>query len=158
MHQRGVSLIELIIFIVIIGIALIGLLNVMNIVSRNSADPMIHKQAIAVAESLLEEIQLQDFISASGVHSCTNGVGATCVASATRATGYFIIQDYDGFYMNGIAALNGNGVVLPNYQASVVVAAEALGGIGAASAVKISVIVTPPSGDAITSVGYRTAY
>src|SRR5487761_2063455 len=52
--QRGVSLIELIMFIVIISSALVGILSVMNIVSKNNADPVMHKQALAIAESLLE--------------------------------------------------------------------------------------------------------
>ena len=54
--QRGVSLIELIMFIIIISIAVTGVLLVMNRVSGHSADTLIRKQALAIAESLLEEI------------------------------------------------------------------------------------------------------
>src|SRR5512145_118066 len=61
MQQRGVSLIELIMFIVIISVALTGILLVMNIVTRSSADPLVHKQALAIAESLLEEVELMPF-------------------------------------------------------------------------------------------------
>ena len=50
-RQRGVSLVELIMFIVIIGIALVSLLGLMNTLTRDSVDPMIRKQALAVAEA-----------------------------------------------------------------------------------------------------------
>src|SRR4051794_24643993 len=59
--QAGISLIELIMFMVIVSVGLAGILSVMTVTTRASADPMLRKQAIAVAESLLEEIQLQPF-------------------------------------------------------------------------------------------------
>ncbi|MDH4285372.1 MAG: prepilin-type N-terminal cleavage/methylation domain-containing protein, partial [Gallionellaceae bacterium] len=59
--QRGISLIELIMFIVIVGIALAGVLLVMNKVTASSADPLVRKQALAIAESLLEEVELMPF-------------------------------------------------------------------------------------------------
>lgn len=153
--QRGVSLIELIIFIVIISVALTGILLVMNQVTRHSADPLIHKQAIAAAESLLEEIELQDFISQSGV---TNAV-----TQANRASEYHIVSDYNNFPpdnavgifpVSGVAAITG----LENYRAKVAVTDEALNGIAAGSAVRITVTVTTPQGEAIAIDGYRTAY
>ena len=71
-RQRGISLIELIIFIVIVSVALTGILLVMDQVTRHSADPLIRKQAIAIAESLLEEIELQDYIDGN------DGVRTVC--------------------------------------------------------------------------------
>ena len=59
--QRGISLVELIMFIVIVSVALAGILLVMNVVTRSSADPLIHKQSLAIAESLLEEVELMPF-------------------------------------------------------------------------------------------------
>lgn len=153
--QRGISLIELIIFIVIISVALTGILLVMNQVTRNSADPLIHKQALAAAESLLEEIELQDFISQSGV--------TTAVTQANRASEYHIVSDYNNFPpdnavgifpISGITAITG----LENYSAKVAVTNEALNGIAAGSAVRITVTVTDPQGTQIAIDGYRTAY
>jgi len=153
--QRGISLIELIIFIVIISVALTGILLVMNQVTMHSADPLIHKQAIAAAESLLEEIELQDFISQSGV--------TTAVTQANRASEYHIVSDYHNFPpdnavgifpISGVAAIAGLG----NYSAKVAVVDEALNGIAAGSAVRITVTVTDPQGAAIAIDGYRTAY
>lgn len=154
MRQRGVSLIELVMFIVIISIALLALLGVMNTVTKGSADPMLHKQALAIAESLLEEIEAQDFTMPTGVTATSGPVNA-----GNRAAGYHIISEYNGFAMAGITSINGAAVSgLAAYSASVSAVNQALGTIPATSAVQISVTVTPPSGDAITAVGYRVAY
>jgi MSHA pilin protein MshD len=72
LRQRGVTLIELIVFIVIISTALAGILLVMNQVTLHSADPLVHKQALAIAESMLEEVQLQELAPAA----CTGALGA----------------------------------------------------------------------------------
>jgi MSHA pilin protein MshD len=60
-RQRGLTLIELIVFIVIVSVGLVGLLSVFNVAVRGSADPMIRKQMLSIAEALLEEVELQPF-------------------------------------------------------------------------------------------------
>jgi MSHA pilin protein MshD len=59
--SRGVSLIELIVFIVIVSAAVAGIIGVMTITTQSSADPVIRKQALAIAEAMLEEVRLQPF-------------------------------------------------------------------------------------------------
>src|SRR5882762_4511878 len=59
--ERGVSLVELIVFIVIVSIGVAGVVGAMSMATRASTDPMIQKQALAIAEALLEEVQLQPF-------------------------------------------------------------------------------------------------
>lgn len=157
LRQHGISLIELIIFIVIISVALTGILLVMNQVTAHSADPLVRKQAIAAAESLLEEIELQDFIDIN------DGVTTVCppasmVTAATRATAYHIVDCYRGFSMTGIADLNNAAVGLANYNANVAITSEALGSVVAGSAVRITVTVTDPQGNALAIDGYRTRY
>lgn len=149
--ERGVSLVELIMFIVIISIAVTGVLLVMNRVTGHGADPLIRKQAIAVAESLLEEIELQDFISASGVTSA--------VTQVNRATVYHIVSDYNGFATTGIFTPDNTAVAgLSNYNVAVAVAPGAFGAIPAASAAVITVTVTDPSSQTTQATGYRVAY
>ncbi|BBI98648.1 hypothetical protein FGKAn22_03410 [Ferrigenium kumadai] len=153
--QRGVSLIELIMYIVIVSVALAGILLVMNTVTRGSADPLVRKQALAAAYSLLEEIELQDFISASGA--------TAAVTQANRASAYHIVTDYNNFATSGIFPVDdalSASAVLPNYSVSVsaVPEAAAWNGIPAASAVRVSVTVIAPNGEAVTATGYRTAY
>ncbi|HLO63428.1 MAG TPA: type II secretion system protein [Azonexus sp.] len=59
--QRGITLVEQIMFIVIVSVGVIGLVSVMNPSIRASADPMRTKQLVAIAESLLNEIMHQPF-------------------------------------------------------------------------------------------------
>jgi len=59
--QRGLTLVELIVFIVIVSVGLAGVLLVLNTTAAKSADPVVRKQALAIAESLLEEIALMPF-------------------------------------------------------------------------------------------------
>ncbi len=57
----GFGLIELLITIVIVGIALVAILTVQARANLMSADPQLRKQALAIAEGLLEEINLARF-------------------------------------------------------------------------------------------------
>ena len=76
-------MVELIIFIVIVGIAVIGVLGLLSYTTRNSVDPLLRKQALAIAEGLLEEVALARFTycdpndaSAGTATSATIGAGA----------------------------------------------------------------------------------
>lgn len=151
--QRGVSLIELIIFIIIVSTAMAGILVVMDQVTRHSADPLIRKQALAVAESMLEEIQLQDL---SGV-ACVGTLGQNAIR-----TGVTSVCAYNGYSTSGgIKEFDDVVKVVPgleNYNIDSVVVAPiaALGGtaIAPGSGVMITVTVTSP-GDTVTATGYR---
>lgn len=121
--QRGVTLVELVVFIVIMGVALAGVLKVLEITGRNSADPLVRKQALSIAESLLLEIQQQPFTfcdpddanasSATSTTDCTTQTQDTNPAGAGAITGPFPnsesrysnivpfdnVADYGGFTM-----------------------------------------------------------
>ena len=73
-RQRGFTLIELIIFIVVVAAGLAGILSVMNTVVKSSADPMIRKQTVAIAESLLEEILLKEYSDPSALEAGTTAI------------------------------------------------------------------------------------
>ena len=60
-QSRGVTLVELIVFIVIVGVAMAGLFAAFNTITAASADPQVRKQVLAIAESLMEEVQLMPF-------------------------------------------------------------------------------------------------
>jgi len=177
-RQRGISLIELIMFIVIVSTALVGILSVMNITTRGSADPLVHKQALAIAESLLEEVALMPFTfcdpddPAAGLDTtvdttaCTAPVGGEALgpeAGETRysaATPFDNVNDYSGFAMEAGATLDiaGTNVGVAGYAATVAVAPVAFGGIAAADALQITVTVTGPDDVPIVVDGMRTRY
>ena len=59
--QGGFTLIELIFFIVVVSAGLAGILSVMNTTVQFSAEPMARKQAMVLAESILEEVVQKDY-------------------------------------------------------------------------------------------------
>ena len=149
--QRGISLIELIMFIVIISIAVAGILLVMNKVTGHSADTLVRKQALAVAESLLDEIELQ---GVSGVNPSTGTANAnrTKFDNVFNYNGYSTttgIQNMDTTPVSGLGSYNVTSVTVANVPAT-------WGGIAITpgSAVVITVSVTGP-GDPIDVTGYR---
>ena len=150
-YEGGISLIELIMFIVIVSVGLAGIMLVMDVTTKSSADPGIRKQALAVAESLLEEIELQDFLD--------NGFSGP-YTQANRAS-FDDVMDYNGFTTNGVYPANGGALAvsgLQNYDVDVAVTALVWDNIPSASAVQITVTVTGPSGQSLDAMGYRVAY
>lgn len=183
-NQRGVSLIELIMFIVIVSVALAGILLVMNVTTKSSADPLVHKQALAIAESLLEEVELMPFtICDPDDPNAATGVGCTVLESTmgpeagetrySTAAPFDNVNDYDGCQLNtGVANAcdsTGSGGIrdvtntvistaLNGYSATVTVAGQSVGGIAAAESLLITVSVTGPDGLPVVVEGVRTRY
>ena len=175
-QQRGVSLVELVVFIVIVSVALAGTLLIMNQTTRSSADPVIRKQSLAIAESLLEEITLMPFTfcdpdDAQAITAMSPTVGPSGCAAMVEsmgpryagATPFDNVNDYHNFQMNagngGIRDITGAVIAdLDGYAAAVSVTPSALGGIPAADALLITVTVTGPNAEPVVQQGYRTRY
>lgn len=157
-RQRGISLIELIIFIIIVSIGVVALLAVFSTTVRKSSDPLIRKQMLAIAESLLEEVQSKPFTycdpddaNARTATQAVIGVGSTfCATTAqsnnltqpstetrTSTTNPFDnVADYGGTTgtttISPISDVSGNSIAgLGAYSAQISVAAQALGSIAA---------------------------
>jgi len=139
--QRGVLLIELIISMVIIGIALAGVLNVMNATVKRSADPVVLHQAVAIAESYLEEILAQSFDDPDGSDGEINRSLLDDV------------DDYHGLSDTGVYNQHGALVAtLSNYNVSIAVSSSTLTGGVATKKVIVSVM----SGEIdLNLVGYK---
>ena len=169
--QRGLTLIELILFIVIVGTALAGVLTVFNITTKSSANPMVRKQALAIAEAVLEEVMLQPFTwcdpddanatTAISYATCAVAAAAQNLASAkageTRGTTTPLdnVFDYNGAAISTNIA--GGGATL--YTANVTVAPAALNGITAASEAALLITVSvAAAGETIQLQGYRTRH
>ena len=179
-RQAGISLIELVIFIVIVSVAVAGVLSVFNTAVRSSADPMIRKQAIAIAESLLTEIESQAFtwcdpqdanvLTAASAADCTNdqNKGGAALTSATPGTEtrysatnpFDNVADYGDFSKANIDDVTG-GNVMTGYTASVAISRAGgiapFGALPADAALKIEVTVTG-QGESVTLTGYRLRY
>ena len=175
-RERGLSLVELILFILIVSIGIVGILGVLNLTASRSSDPLIRKQVLAIAESLLEEVELMPFtycdpndanastataavVGAGGCATTVEGIGPEPGESRYSTTSpYDNVNDYDGFNMAGIRDLSNTAIAgLEPYSASVSVTA---GGLGLANAevLQIAVTVTGPGNESATLNGYRTRY
>lgn len=167
-RQRGLTLIELIMFIVIVGVALAGILTVFNVTTRSSTDPMIRKQMLAIAEAVLEEVQLQPFTlcdpddpnaaTATNPGGCNTPEAIGPEAGETRGsatTPFDNVNDYNG--LAGITTSITGGAMPSGYSAAVSVAQDALNGIAAAESLRITVTVTHGT-DSLALEGYRTRH
>ena len=150
--QRGFTLIELVIFIVVVSIGMAGILGVMNTTVKSSADPMVRKQALAIAESLLEEIVQKEY----------GAPNFSCTAVAYPTTGWSralfdCVDDYNGYTVSGVTDASGSPVAaLSAYSIAPAVAVSNVT-VNGQSVKKVVVSVTGPQG-VIALTGYRGSY
>jgi MSHA pilin protein MshD len=146
LQQTGITLVELVISLVIISIALTGIFSVINLTVSHSSDPVVDYQAIAIAESYLEEILLH-------AYSDPNNTGAV----KTRDL-YDNVGDYNGLNDTGVHDQLSNQVTtLSTYNVSVSVAAPV--DVSGVSAKVITVTVTEPRLPApLILIGYKFDY
>lgn len=178
-RQKGISLIELIMFIVIVSVGVAGILSVMNLTTKASADPLIRKQALAIAESLLEEISLQPFtycapddanaLIATNVTECAGVPGIAnedALPAAARVSNVAQreaanVADYNNFSMTPIRDILGNSIAgLEAYSASVAikqVGDTLVPAVAKNDVLQIDVRVVSGNTD-ITVTGYRFRY
>jgi len=145
-QQTGITLIELIISMVIISIALAGIFSVINLTVSHSADPVVEYQAIAIAESYLEEILLHAYSDPN--------TGTT----KTRDL-YDNVDDYNGLKDNtGVRDQQGTLIaMLQTYHVAVSVAAPI--DVSGVLAKVITITVTEPRLPAsLILIGYKFNY
>lgn len=139
-RQRGFTLIELIIFIVVVSAGLAGILSVMNTVVKSSADPMVRKQAMALADSILEEILLKSY-----AHDPAAAVGTS------RST-YDNVSDYNNLTQTAFTDLPTG---LSGYAISIAVAVPAA--LNGVTMKKVTVTVSR-GGESVSMSAYRADY
>ncbi|HEY8606813.1 MAG TPA: type IV pilus modification protein PilV [Noviherbaspirillum sp.] len=179
-RQAGLTLVELIISMVIIGVGVVGILQVLTLTARHSADPQQRKQALAIAEGLMEEVRMARFTfcdpsDANAALATTAATGAAGCATTPEQPGpdageirpYDNVNDYVAAFgtpqsYTTDAAGNAFTATVGAYQASVAVTQD--GGLGPAgtqvpadAALRITVTVAYGN-DAVVLEGYRTRY
>ena len=166
-------MIELVMFIVIVSVGVVGILLVFNVTVRASSNPLLQKQAQALAEGVLEEIQTAYFAYCEGsdpqiryansAASCTGGVGDAYGNSTGETRPYDTVKEYASA-ANTPTALS---TVLPGessvsapagYSATVTIGPAALGTITLASgdALLIKVTVNGPGNTQAMAEGFKT--
>jgi MSHA pilin protein MshD len=141
--QRGATLIELVVALAVAATLISGVWAGWTLMTRRSADPLVLRQSLAVAESLLGEIGLQEAGAASG-------------ASGADRSSYRTVADYDGLTLAGITDVQGNAVPgLAGYTARVTVQPMALQGVPQSDGWWIAVRVTGPNGADTRLAGWK---
>lgn len=143
---RGFTLVELVILIAVIGVALAGVLLVFQSVVRGSADPQLRKQALAIAEALLDEVLLTSYDLAPGAGARAN---------------FDDVMDYHNFDTAPGGMTDISGAPIPGlgaYNARVTVDTPGLAGVAEARRVTVTVTVTGQPDMTITLDGYRLRY
>ena len=153
---RGFSLIEMIAMIVIIGVVVSGAMLALDRMTANAPEPMVRKQAMAVADAFLQEVMSQSFSAQAGP--------ADAPAQSARAN-FNDMMDYNGYNQTGVYTQAGVSPLagLENYTVTIAVtdsAAELAAALPASPAVpaadqrRVRVTVTTPR-ETITVEGYR---
>jgi MSHA pilin protein MshD len=132
-RQRGLTLVELVVSLVIAGVVISTLWSAWAMMGRSSADPLVSRQQLAIAQSLLREIELQPL------------PGTATAAPTPGRTGFASISDYHGLTLNGITDVEGAALPgLQAYSASITVQPQALAGVPAGSGYFVQVSVAGP--------------
>ena len=185
-RRQGLTLVEMVIFIVVVSIAVAGVLVVMNITSSHSGDAQLRKQATAIAEGILEEVEMARFTycdpkdaNATTAQYVATGSDAAHCASIVEQVGpesgnvrpYDNVNDYvaalgtkTSFALTDVNSGSGANQV-GTYTAWLTISKAALSGMesdsGASanlgSALQIRVEVDYTGGSVILD-GYRTQY
>lgn len=155
-RQQGMTLIELIVVILILGVALSGVLTAFMFAFRHSVDPLVRKQALAVAESLMEEVTaraftLEDLHNPDAHVSNTLGPESSVGESRLSATlGFDNVDDYHQYTQSGtLTDAAGQTLGLQGAYATCVIVTPTTAvwaGVPAGQALLISVYVFGPGG------------
>lgn len=171
MHRRGgFTLIEMVFFVVIVGTALAGLISVLASSLKGSADTVSRKQALAIAEAIVEEVALKPFTwcdpddanaaTATSAAGCANPalVEASGPEGGETRPSFDNVSDYHNYAFSSPITDHSGTYSFPAGFAvsSLTVTAEAIDGV--AAALRISVTVTGPESTSVTLDTYRTRY
>jgi MSHA pilin protein MshD len=185
-NHHGFSLVEMVVFIVIVTTAIAGVIGALAFMNGHSADPLARKQAIAIAESLMQEIQQMPFTfcdpddpSASTANSAAdcsansqanlNGPSPATESRYSATNPFDNVADYGGFTMPGggcagICRIGSNAAIdgLSAYAAAVAITQAggtgAFAGLAADSVLKIVVTVNGPANTTIRLTGFKVRY
>jgi MSHA pilin protein MshD len=161
-RQRGTTLVEVVLFILIVSIAVTAVVNALAVAVRSSSDPLIRRQTLAVAESLVQEIDGQPYRQKDPYNpgGADDAIGPeTGETRAGSPLPFDNPNDYSGYTETGIVAPDGSSVTgLGSYSASVTATQQAMGNVPASDGLLVVVNATGPDGQTISLTTFRARY
>ena len=171
-HNRGFTLVEIIVVIIVFSIAAVGVLGTYQQTMRHANDPVHNARAVKLAQAYLEEILGKRFDEnggQGGVPRCGSAdAGSQLCSGAFGPDGgegsrdlFDDVDDYDGLDIPTATDAQGN--VLTGYtgyrvQVQVVNAGNELVGLNNVEAKRVDITVTTPRGYDFNFSGYRVNY
>lgn len=185
-RQRGVTLIELIVFMMVVGVALMGIIAALTLTSGKTADPVRRKQALIIAEGLLEEVAQAKFTYCDPASANASNAGSASECAIKENWGqlgpeptgsgrpYDNVNDYvtkpgtlTFAFNNAAGALadaSGNALDVSGYAARVSISCASLGGVGSDSCASADtdmlriLVQVDYDGQSLVLEGYRARY
>lgn len=149
--QRGVTLIEILIFIVVISVGLTMMVRSVSHGLGKSVDPILRLKALEKGQALIDQILSRKFdenTPTGGVPACGSSSGVACLGIVADS-GYDDVGDYNGY--------TNTSDVNYSLSASVQFAGTDLG-LSATAAKRITVVVTMPDGKSLTLSVYKVNF
>jgi MSHA pilin protein MshD len=151
-EQRGVTLIELVVFIVIIAISLVALLRVFDQAVQSSVDPIARSRALECAQAKLDEVLARRFDenNLGNVPACGSAQPDALACAGISPDGDFDdVGDYNGQTDTSLA----------NCSIAVTVAAAGADlGLAASQARRLTVTATSTGGEVVTLAAYKVNF
>jgi len=158
----GTTLVEVIIFILIVSIAVTAIVNALSVAVRASSDPLIQRQTLSVAESLIQEIDNLPYAQKDPYNPTGPDDAIGPEAGETRAGSPLPFDnpnDYSGYSETGIVAPDGTAISgLGSYSASVTASQQAMGNVPASDGLLVVVTATGPDGQPVKLTTFRARY
>ncbi|MEY4766508.1 MAG: hypothetical protein RI907_3181 [Pseudomonadota bacterium] len=142
-RQRGFTLVEVIVAIVVIGVGMAGVMMAFSQSVRSSADPVVSKQMLILAEEFMEEVSLKAYSTPSAT------APTDCARLALTTVGA-----YNGYSQSKICDIDGV-TQLTGYGVAIAVVSTTLGAV--TDAVRITVTITHGT-ETLVLNGWRTFY
>lgn len=161
-RARGTTLVEVIVFMLIVSIAVVSVVKALSQAVQWSADPLVQRQTLGIAESLIQEIDSQPYAQKDPYNPTGPDDAIGPEPGETRSGSPLPFDnpnDYSGYSETGIVAPDGSAVAgLGTYSASVVATQQSMGNVPAADGLLVDVTATGPDGQPVTVTTFRARY
>lgn len=154
-HQRGLTLVELVIAIVVLSVALYSSLQAFAFFSGRNADALLQTRALDLAQLYLDEILAKSFDEDSGPGGIPPYIGCRITDDGESRALFDDVDDYHALDEAPALADQDLSALYAGYRVTVSVSCDATVGVNSGGAKRIELQVTSPQGDSSRFAVYR---